>query len=155
MQFSQRNDDSLQAAVRELVEGAGLSMIEYVLNRHRGSVQLKIAVYRNGPLGLDDCSRIHRAIQPRVELAFPGQEIFIEVASPGVDRQLRDASEFPLYAGRGVRCYSTVISDWISGVVESADSEKVVLRTAQGQKVLPYGTIAKARLDYSLEVGKK
>ena len=116
VQFSQRNDDSLQAAIRELVEAAGMSMVEYVLSRHRGSVQLRLSVYRKGSIGLDDCSRIHRAIQPRVELAFPDQEVFLEVASPGVDRQIRDASEFPLYIGRGVRCYSIETSDWVSGL---------------------------------------
>lgn len=155
MQFSQRNDDSLQAAIRELVEAAGMSMVEYVLSRHRGSVQLRLSVYRKGAIGLDDCSRIHRAIQPRVELAFPEQEVFLEVASPGVDRQIRDASEFPLYIGRGVRCYSIETSDWVSGIVERADSEKVVLNSVQGEVVLLYSSIAKARLDYSLEVGKK
>lgn len=155
VQFNQRKDDALQSELRELVEAAGMFLLEYALSRHRGSVQLKVVLYRETVLGLEDCSRVHRVLQTRLETEYPDLEVYLEVSSPGIDRLIKDASEFLLYRGRGVRCYSTEKSDWVAGIVVDADSEKLVLRTKEASVELPYSTIAKARLDYSLEVGKE
>jgi ribosome maturation factor RimP len=115
-------------------------------------VQTKIVVYKKEGIGTDDCSRAHRAVMPGLELAFPDQDLYVEVASPGVDRQIKDASEFGIFIGRGVRCYRTDISDWTAGVIAAADQERLTVRSGTGETVLPYAAIAKARLDYSQEV---
>jgi ribosome maturation factor RimP len=90
-------------------------------------------------------------VLPRLELAFSGQEIYLEVSSPGIDRLIRDGSEFAHYKGRGIRCYRTDISDWSSGILLSSDKEGIVLRNREGELSIPYSLIAKARLDYSVE----
>jgi ribosome maturation factor RimP len=90
-------------------------------------------------------------VLPRLELAFPGQELYVEVSSPGIDRVIKDASEFPCYLGRGVKCYRTDISDWSGGVLESADARRLVLKGRDGKMEIDYEVIAKAKLDHSQE----
>jgi ribosome maturation factor RimP len=98
-------------------------------------------------MGIDDCSRVHRAILPRLELAFPGRDLYVEVSSPGINRFIKDGAEFRFYLGRGIRCYRTDISDWTGGVLLAADSEGITLKGKGGVVSLSYGIIAKVRLD--------
>jgi ribosome maturation factor RimP len=139
--------DSLEPVIR----GLGLNLVELTVSRHRGSVQIRAVVYKQGPLGVDDCSRAHHALLPRLELAFPGQDIYVEVSSPGIDRLIKDGAEFVHYVGRGVRCYCTDISDWLAGILESADEGGIVLRGKEGVMKISYEVIAKAKLDPSRE----
>ncbi len=152
MQFSPRRDDPLFDSLQEVVRGLGMSLVELSVSRHKGSVRIHAAVYRKGIVGVADCSKVHHAILPRLELAFPDQDLYVEVASPGIDRTIKDAAEFPLYVGRGVRCFRHDTSDWTAGVVVEADENRVVLRGASGLVELPYAVVAKAKLDYSQEV---
>jgi ribosome maturation factor RimP len=128
-----------------------MALVELSLSRHRGSVQIRVVVYKPGAIGVEDCSRVHHAALPRLELAFPGQELYVEVSSPGIDRLIKDGAEFPCYIGRGLKCYRTDISDWSAGILESADAAHLVLRGSNGTMKIKYEVIAKAKLDHSLE----
>jgi ribosome maturation factor RimP len=103
-------------------------------------------VYKDGDIGLDDCSAFHRAALPRLELALAGQNLYVEVSSPGVDRLIRDGAEFRHYSGRLIRCFRTDTSDWFSGSLVSSDENGIVLKKDGENHSLPYRIIAKARL---------
>jgi ribosome maturation factor RimP len=138
---------SLRESLEKVLDGLKLSLVELIVSRHRGSVQVKTVIYNGSSIGTDDCSKAHRAITPRLELAYPGQDIYIEVSSPGIDRLIKDGVEFTCYKGRGVRCYRTDISDWTAGILKSCDERGIVLGTKEGDVRLEYDIIAKARLD--------
>jgi ribosome maturation factor RimP len=124
-----------------------MTLIELTVSEHRESVQIRVVVDKNGPVGTDDCSRVHRAIVPRLELAFSGRDLYLEVSSPGINRLIKDGAEFQFYLGRGIRCYRTDISDWTGGILLTADSGGIILKEKDGTVLLPYGIIAKARLE--------
>ena len=150
---SRKNDEAaLYDSLEPVVSGLGMSLIELNLFRQRGgSVQVKTVICKDGTVGLDDCSRVHRALLPRLELAFGGQDvsrdISLEVSSPGIDRVIKDGSEFAHYIGRRIKCYRTDISDWTTGVLLSADEQKIVIRAEGGEMPLAYEIIGKARLE--------
>ena len=143
---------SVRESLETVLKGLGFSLVELTVSRHRGSVQVKAVIFNGDSIGIDDCSKAHRAITPRLELAFPQQDIYLEVSSPGIDRSLKDCAEFAHYKGRGVRCYRTDISDWTAGILESADEKGIVLKTKEGAVRLEFDIIAKAKLDSSQEV---
>jgi ribosome maturation factor RimP len=128
-----------------------MSLVELNLSRHRGSLQIRAVVYRAGNTGVEDCSRVHHALLPRLELAFPGKDMTVEVSSPGIDRLIKDGSEFVHYLGRGVKCYRTDISGWTRGILKSADEKGLTLAAGDTTLFLEYGLIAKAKLDHSVE----
>jgi len=144
------------ALVRESMEtvlkGLGFSLIELVVSRHRGSVQIRAVIYNRSGIGTDDCSKVHRAVFPRLELAFEGYDIYLEVSSPGIDRLIKDTDEFAHFLGRGVRCYRTDITEWTAGILESVNEEEITIKTKEGIIGLKLETIAKAKLDSSQEV---
>jgi ribosome maturation factor RimP len=139
-------------SLEAVVKGMGLELVELNVSPHRGSVQIRVTLYKKGNLGVEECSRAHYALLPRLELAFPGQDLHVEVSSPGIDRQIKSGAEFVHYTGRGLRCYRTDISDWSAGILEAADNEGIKLKMKNGTIDLKYGIIAKAKLDYSQEV---
>jgi ribosome maturation factor RimP len=143
----------VRRSLQAVLDGLGLRLVELTVSRQRGSVQIKAVIYNGASVGTDDCSRAHRAITPRLELAFGGQDIYLEVSSPGINRQIKDGAEFACYIGRGVRCYRTDISDWTAGILESAGEKGIVLKTKEGvPQELDFEIIAKAKLDPSEEV---
>ena len=137
--------------LQAVLKGLGFSLIELTVSRHRGSVQIRAVIYNGKSIGVDDCSKAHRAITPGLELAFPQQDIYLEVSSPGIDRLIKDPAEFAHYTGRGVRCYRTDISDWTAGILESAGEKEIVIKTKEGVITLDFGIIAKAKLDAAQE----
>jgi ribosome maturation factor RimP len=123
-------------------------------------VQVRAVIYKCGSLagadgeygfkeevvGIDDCARVHRAIIPRLELAFPKQDIYVEVSSPGIERRIKDGSEFAHYLGRPVSCYRTDISGWTSGILMDTSGANIVIKGKNGMVTLSYDIIGKAKL---------
>jgi ribosome maturation factor RimP len=143
---------TLREPLEAVLKGLGFSLIDLLVSRHRGSVQIRAVIYNGSSIGTDDCTKAHRAVMPRLELAFEGQDIYLEVSSPGIDRLIKDGAEFANYKGRGVRCYRTDISDWTAGILESAGEEGISIKTNEGNVKMNFDIIAKARLDPSQEV---
>lgn len=150
----------LYQSLEPVIKGMGMSLIELSLFRQKergrnpGSVQVRAIVYNGGVTGVDDCARAHRGILPRLELAFPGKEIYLEVSSPGISRIIKDGREFAHYLGRGVSCYRSDVSGWTAGILTAADENGVTLRADGGEIAIPYEMIAKARLDDAPEQQK-
>jgi len=138
---------SLRLSLEEVLKGLKFNLIELTVSKQRGSVQLRAVIYNGSSIGTNDCSIVHRAITPRLELAFPGQDIYLEVSSPGINRLIKEGQEFYFYIGKPVRCYRTDITEWSSGLLESVDEKGIVIKTKDGAVVLPYKIIAKAKLD--------
>jgi ribosome maturation factor RimP len=162
VRYTPREADPVFDAIAPVIQGLGMALVETIVSRHRGSTQIRVVIYRggspgvlsHGAIGVDDCSRVHHAILPRLELAFPGDNLYVEVSSPGIDRLVRDGAEFAQYLGRGLRCYRTDISDWTAGILKAADTEKITLQIhkAKGETIdLNLDIIAKAKLDHSVE----
>jgi len=152
-----KNEDfsAVYQALEPILEGLKLSLVELTVSRHKaasrpGSVQVRLVIYNGADgasIGTDDCSRVHRAVTPRLELLFEGQDVYLEVSSPGINRLIKDGGEFRHYLSKPVRCYCTDITEWVMGILESADEEGIALRTKEGTVRLTYEIIAKAKLD--------
>ena len=148
----------LHESLELLVSRLGMSLIELSIFHGKGSVrplrpatgrvQVKAVIYKSGVTGIDDCASVHRLILPRLELAFPGKDIYLEVSSPGINRIIKEGREFLNYIGRGVKCYCNDASDWTAGILRSVDEEKLLLEVEGKELVLPYENIIKARLDW-------
>ncbi|MDR0400866.1 MAG: ribosome assembly cofactor RimP [Treponema sp.] len=146
VRYSPPQPDPLRDTLEPVAQGLKLSLVEITVSRHRGSTQVRMVVYKDGDIGLDDCSAFHRAALPRLELTLAGQDLYVDVSSPGVDRLIKDGAEFRYYSGRLIRCYRTDTSDWFPGLLVSSDENGIVLEKGGENHFLPYVIIAKARL---------
>jgi ribosome maturation factor RimP len=150
MQWTTREPDPIYDAIEPVVAGLGFTLVEMTVSRHKGSVQVQITVFNPGsaaPMGTADCARVHKAVVPRLDLALEDADYSVTVSTPGIERRLKDGSEFRHYVGRAVRCWLTGADDWERGILTSADDKRIVLKEKEGMKEIEYAKIAKAKLD--------
>lgn len=76
----------------------------------------------------------------------------MEVASPGISRNLKDNSEFEIFRGRGIRLLKKDDNEWIAGLIEGVSAESVTLKQKEAMVEVPFDDIRKAKLDYTQEV---
>jgi ribosome maturation factor RimP len=104
-------------------------------------------------VSIDDCAEVHRTVLPRLELLLDDRDVALQVASPGIERTMKDPRELEVFAGRGVKILKRDSEDWVAGIVRSADAQRVELKTADGVHEIALSDIRKAKLDYTQEVG--
>lgn len=127
-----------------LISGLGYSIVELNVFRKQSSWQIKLVITGPAGVGIADCSKVHKSLLPRLEAILATEDMYVEVASPGLDRIFKNAAEFSVFEGKQVKVWNTDISDWIQGKIVSSDSSSVRLETDKGETDIPYIKIAKA-----------
>ena len=73
----------------------------------------------------------------------------MELTSPGIEHNIKNAAEFAVFAGRAVRVWDKTVTDWVSGKIKAADDKSVTLEAEDGKEfTVSYENIAKAKFDY-------
>jgi ribosome maturation factor RimP len=147
MEYTALTDMPFYPACAPLVTALGLSLVELRVVHLKGGAQVKVVIapppgVANGSVGIAECARVHRALAARLEELMPDEDLGMEVTSPGIERNIKNAAEFALFAGRPARVWDRRTSDWRSGVIVSADTTAVIL----DEEVVPFAEIAKAKL---------
>ena len=92
--------EKVEALAKPVVEdeGCGLWAVEYV--REAGSWYLRVLIDKDGGVGIDDCERISRRLDPILDEADPIPDSYVfEVGSAGAERELKRPSDFERYIG--------------------------------------------------------
>ena len=95
--------DIVESLARPVVEDEGCRLwsVEYV--REAGTWYLRVFIDKQGGVGIDDCERISRRLDPILDEADPVPESYVfEVGSAGAERELRRASDFEEFMGSEV-----------------------------------------------------
>ncbi|MBR2952370.1 MAG: ribosome maturation factor RimP [Clostridia bacterium] len=138
---------TVSALIEKTVEEAGCRLwdVEYV--KVGAEYHLIITIDNDEGITIEDCERVHRAIDPILDEADPIESSYrLEVSSPGIERDLRtdahilasigEVVEAKLFAPDeedGVKSYLGVLTAYEEGVltlVLQNDSEKKLLRSA-------------------------
>lgn len=86
-----------------IIQQAGCSLwdVEYV--REGSERYLRIYIDKEGGIDIDDCEKIHRAIDPILDEKDPIAESYhFEVCSAGIERALKRPGDFAQFMGRPV-----------------------------------------------------
>jgi len=79
-------------------EGCTLWDVEYV--REAGTWFLRVFIDKDGGVGIDDCERISRRLDPILDEADPIADSYVfEVGSAGAERELKRPSDFEQFMG--------------------------------------------------------
>ncbi|MBM7022715.1 ribosome maturation factor [Treponema sp. Marseille-Q4523] len=132
-----------------LVEGLGYHLIELKIVPAKTVTKIFAVIAPKEPdrnISVNDCSRVHHALLPRLEALLGTDNTSMELTSPGIDRNIKNAAEFSLFIGRSLRVWSKKENDWIGGKIVCADEAALTMETEKGEAVtVPYGEIAKAK----------
>lgn len=95
--------EKVEALARPVVEDEGCELwsVEYV--REAGSWYLRVFIDKDGGVGIDDCERISRRLDPVLDEADPIPDSYVfEVGSAGAERELKRPSDFEKFMGSEV-----------------------------------------------------
>ena len=95
--------ERVSALARPVVEEEGCSLwdVEYV--REAGTWYLRVFIDKEGGLGIDDCERISRRLDPILDEEDPIPDSYVfEVGSAGAERELKRPSDFEQFMGSQV-----------------------------------------------------
>ena len=95
--------DALETAVSAELDALGFELFDL---RRRGSrsrpvLDLRIERRDGARVSVDDCARVSRAVEARLEAErLVGEQYVLEVSSPGIERPLRGPADWRKFAGQ-------------------------------------------------------
>ena len=95
--------EKVEALARPVIEDEGCELwsVEYV--REAGSWYLRVFIDKDGGVGIADCERISRRLDPILDEADPIPDSYVfEVGSAGAERELKRPSDFEKFMGSEV-----------------------------------------------------
>lgn len=144
--------------VREMLSGylpeEGLSLYDCEFRKEGQDYYLRVFIDREdgGYIGTDDCEKVSRYLSDRLDEADPiEQNYYLEVSSPGLDRELRTPEHFARYMGSlvDVRLYKAAGgSKEHTGVLIAHDERGTTIKDEQSGEELfiEAGNLAKVNL---------
>lgn len=138
-----------EATVSEL----GYHLVELKFSRQGSTTHILATITGEDAtvnIGVNDCSKVHRVLLPKIEEILGTEDTYMELTSPGMERNIKNAAEFALFKGREVRVWDKTVTDWVGGKVVSSDEKSITLEIgsedgAAQQKTISYLDIAKAK----------
>ena len=146
--------EKVAALAKPVVEEEGCTLwdVEYV--REAGTWYLRILVDKEGGLGIDDCERISRRLDPMLDEADPIPDSYVfEVGSAGAERELKRASDYEQFLGSEVelRLYQPINgSKSFVGTLAGYEDGAVTLLVGEKAMRFEKEQIALVRLHVSL-----
>jgi len=146
-------NERIREMLHPILTSLGLDLFEI----ERTGKTLRVFVDRpDGAVGIEDCSRVSAFLSHAldVEDLIPGA-YSLEVSSPGLDRPLRSLDEFRRFTGRLCRLKlvqpgpdgHVVIGRIVRTSGETAGETVTLAMPGDGEREIPYGNVAKARLE--------
>ena len=135
-----------------LVEGMGYKLVELKIVPSKTTTKISAMIASTEPegnIGVNDCAKVHRVLLTRLEALLGTEDTMMELTSPGIEHNIKNAAEFAVFAGRAVRVWDKTVTDWVSGKIKAADDKSVTLEAEDGKEfTVSYENIAKAKFDY-------
>ena len=131
-----------------LVDGLGYTLVELKIGPGKGVTKISAVIASKDPsvdIGVNDCSKVHHALLPRLEAILGTDDTYMELTSPGMERNIKNAAEFSVFTGREVRVWDKTVTDWVGGKIVSADDKSVTLEKNGQNQTISFENIAKAK----------
>ena len=152
--MNKETGNTLLENVETLILNMGFSVVEVNSSTNRNRFKINLIIYSSNGVKIEDCTNVHKAIFPRLEIIYEKFDLYLEISSPGIERVFKDAREFTVFTGKSIKIMFGNSTDWESGFIESADDDSVIIMFAKDRKKIKFDDILKCKLDYIKEVRK-
>ena len=154
--------NQLYLEYQPLVASLGVEIVNIMASETPEEYKMNlIIVLKDGEVGVNECSRVHKIIKTRMTVQLPPEEYLnLEVSTPGLQRTLEDAHEFSLFCGKRVRVLLPSLQKWVSGIIASTNEDSVTLsnciveedeKSKDELMKISFDSIQKAKLEYIWE----
>ena len=144
--------DAVREAILPTVTELGYRIWDVVYSKIGADYHLEITIDHDNGINIDDCERVHRAIDPILdEVDLIENFYYLEVSSPGIERELRTDEHIRLSIGARVEAKLFSQKDGrksFTGILAEADGESVTISEDGGDVRLLKNEIAKLTTVY-------
>src|SRR5712692_797270 len=161
---SERIGAVVQRIVGPVLSSLGLTLVDVEVRRRGPKTLIRVVIERpqeqgDGGISVGDCERAHVLIGHALDAEDPVPHTYVlEVSSPGLDRPIRQASEYERFRGRLARfkMAKPVLGQMVAiGRIQRLDGVQVWVEVVPGGKraggaisvALPLADILEARLE--------
>lgn len=141
--------DRVSALILEAVEAQGVELWDVRYVKEGASYYLRVYIDKAEGINIDDCTNVSHAIDPILDEADPIKDsYYLEVCSPGIERELVKPQHFLKVLGQTVKIRLFKARDGVkefTGILEAYDGGPV-LKTENDTITFSQGEIAKANL---------
>ena len=121
--------DTVREIIEPTVSGLGYRIWDITYSKIGAVYHLEITIDKDGGINIDDCELVHRAIDPLLDEHDPIETFYyLEVSSPGVERELRTDEHIALSVGvkveaklftqkDGRKSYKGILTSFEDGVI--------------------------------------
>jgi ribosome maturation factor RimP len=142
--------DTVWKLAQPVAESLGLELWDVEYGKEAGRFVLRVYIDKAGGVGIEDCERVSRALDPILDEADPIPDSYVfEVSSAGAERALKRPSDFARFMGETVevKLYKGLDGRKIFvGTLEDFMNGAVTIKTAQGSQRFEKEQIAQVRL---------
>ena len=147
---------AVRAIAEPLAEELGYFLwdVEYV--KEGADMYLRITIDGEDGITIDDCEKMHRAIDPLLDEVDPIEDAYhLEISSPGIERELKNDMQISACEGWQVevRLYAPVdgAKSFLGELCETAEDGSIVIETAEGERRFPRASVAMIRTHYDFD----
>ncbi len=137
--------------IKDTVEAEGVSLWDVKYVKEGASWYLRVILDSENGITIDDCTKVHHAIDPLLDEADPIKDAyFLEVCSPGLERELSRPEHFEAFCGADVKLklYRAINgSKELCGKLVSFDGKKIVILVGEEEVALEKAAFSSCRLD--------
>lgn len=139
-------DDPVFQDLDQFFRSLGHNLVDLGLRTKNGTTSVHLVVHSPAGLGIDDLSKAHRLLIPKLESLLQTEELSVELGTPGLERNLKYRRELSFYTGKKAKLYLVGGADWEEGLLAAFDGEVVTFETKAGPKAVAVDQIHKAKL---------
>ena len=137
--------------IKDTVEANGVSLWDVKYVKEGASWYLRVILDSEEGITIDDCTNVHHAIDPILDEADPIRDpYFLEVSSPGLERELTRPEHFEEFRGADVKLklYKAINgSKELCGKLMSFDGKEIVILVGEEEVTLEKAAFSSCRLD--------
>ena len=123
--------ETVREAILDTVTELGYRIWDIQYSKIGADYHLEITIDNDEGINIDDCERVHRAIDPILDEVDPIEGFYyLEVSSPGIERELRTDEHITLSVGQKVEAKLFSQKDGrksFTGVLSEYDGESVTI----------------------------
>jgi len=144
-----------QAQLEQLLE-AEITSLNYefigcVLMQQNRNLLLRVYIDKPGGIKVEDCTKVTRHVSSILDVEDILKEHYVlEISSPGLERPLFKPAHYQQALGKRIKLKLQVPHNGrrnFTGVLQQADTDKIILLVDQETVELPYFAIEKAHID--------
>ena len=144
--------ETVREAIEPTVTELGYEIWDITYQKIGADYHLEITIDKEEGIDIEDCEKVHRAIDPILDECDPIESFYyLDVSSPGIERELRTAEHISRSVGQKVLAKLFTAKEGkrsVSGILSSFTDGKITITEPTGDVILTQSEIAKLTTVY-------